>query len=159
MFEGFAEDWIEGEGATLFTRRAGRILGIDPGKKNIGISISDPSQKIATPLKTIEMKKFKKFIEQLNRVILDYEVKGIVIGNPVNMDGSLGPRSQSAKDFAQNITKITKIPITLWDERLSSEGAFKLMGDLNINSSKKSEKLDQHAAAFILQGYLDFLNK
>ena len=110
-----------------------RILGIDPGKKNIGISISDPSQKIATPLKTIEMKKFKKFIEQLNRVILDYEVKGIVIGNPVNMDGSLGPRSQSAKDFAQNITKITKIPITLWDERLSSEGAFKLMGDLNIN--------------------------
>ena len=136
-----------------------RILGIDPGKKNIGISISDPSQKIATPLKTIEMKKFKKFIEQLNRVILDYEVKGIVIGNPVNMDGSLGPRSQSAKDFAQNITKITKIPITLWDERLSSEGAFKLMGDLNINSSKKSEILDQHAAAFILQGYLDFLNK
>ena len=136
-----------------------RILGIDPGKKNIGISISDPRQKIATPLKTIEMKKFKKFIEQLNRVILDYEVKGIVIGNPVNMDGSLGPRSQSAKDFAQNITKITKIPITLWDERLSSEGAFKLMGDLNINSSKKSEKLDQHAAAFILQGYLDFLNK
>ena len=136
-----------------------RILGIDPGKKNIGISISDPSQKIATPLKTIEMKKFKKFIEQLNRVILDYEVKGIVIGNPINMDGSLGPRSQSAKDFAQNITKITKIPITLWDERLSSEGAFKLMGDLNINSSKKSEKLDQHAAAFILQGYLDFLNK
>ena len=136
-----------------------RILGIDPGKKNIGISISDPSQKIATPLKTIEMKKFKKFIEQLNRVILDYEVKGIVVGNPVNMDGSLGPRSQSAKDFAQNITKITKIPITLWDERLSSEGAFKLMGDLNINSSKKSEKLDQHAAAFILQGYLDFLNK
>ena len=136
-----------------------RILGIDPGKKNIGISISDPNQKIATPLKTIEMKKFKKFIEQLNRVILDYEVKGIVIGNPVNMDGSLGPRSQSAKDFAQNITKITKIPITLWDERLSSEGAFKLMGDLNINSSKKSEKLDQHAAAFILQGYLDFLNK
>jgi len=136
-----------------------RILGIDPGKKNIGISISDPSQKIATPLKTIEMKKFKKFIEQLNRVILDYEVKGIVIGNPVNMDGSLGPRSQSAKDFAQNITKITKIPITLWDERLSSEGAFKLLGDLNINSSKKSEKLDQHAAAFILQGYLDFLNK
>ena len=136
-----------------------RILGIDPGKKNIGISISDPSQKIATPLKTIEMKKFKKFIEQLNRVILDYEVKGIVIGNPVNMDGSLGPRSQSAKDFAQNISKNTNLPITLWDERLSSEGAFNLMGDLDINASKKTEKLDQHASAFILQGYLDFLNK
>lgn len=136
-----------------------RILGIDPGKKNIGISISDPNQKIATPLKIIFMKKFKKFIEDLNRVIMDYEIKGIVVGNPINMDGSLGPRSQSAKDFAQNISKITNLPITLWDERLSSEGAFNLMDELDVNSSKKSKMLDQHAAAFILQGYLDFLNK
>ena len=139
--------------------RDSRLLGIDPGKKNVGISISDPSQKIATPLKIIVIKKFKKFLEDLNKVILDYEIKGIVVGNPINMDGSLGPRSQSAKDFAQNISKNTNLPITLWDERLSSEGAFKLMGDLNINSSKKSENLDKHAAAFILQGYLDFLNK
>ena len=136
-----------------------RILGIDPGKKNIGISISDPSQKIATPLKIIFMKKFKKFIEDLNRVIMDYEIKGIVVGNPINMDGSIGPRSQSAKDFAQNISKMTNLPITLWDERLSSDGAFSLMDELDINSSKKTKKLDQHAAAFILQGYLDFLNK
>ncbi|MAD14069.1 MAG: Holliday junction resolvase RuvX [Pelagibacteraceae bacterium] len=136
-----------------------RILGIDPGKKNIGISISDPNQKIATPLKIIFMKKFKKFIEDLNRVIMDYEIKGIVVGNPINMDGSIGPRSQSAKDFAQNISKMTNLPITLWDERLSSDGAFSLMDDLDINSSKKTKKLDQHAAAFILQGYLDFLNK
>ena len=136
-----------------------RILGIDPGKKNIGISISDPNQKIATPLKIIFMKKFKKFIEDLNRVIIDYEIKGIVVGNPINMDGSIGPRSQSAKDFAQNISKMTNLPITLWDERLSSDGAFSLMDELDINSSKKTKKLDQHAAAFILQGYLDFLNK
>jgi len=136
-----------------------RILGIDPGKKNIGISISDPNQKIATPLKIILMKKFKKFIEDLNRVIMDYEIKGIVVGNPINMDGSIGPRSQSAKDFAQNISKMTNLPITLWDERLSSDGAFSLMDELDINSSKKTKKLDQHAAAFILQGYLDFLNK
>ena len=136
-----------------------RILGIDPGKKNVGISISDPDQKIATPLEIIVIKKFKKFVQDLNKVIMDYNIKGIVIGNPINMDGTPGPRSQSAKDFAQNISKVTKIPITLWDERLSSEGAFKLMGDLNINSSKKSENLDKHAAAFILQGYLDFLNK
>ena len=136
-----------------------RILGIDPGKKNIGISISDPNQKIATPLKIIFMKKFKKFIEDLNRVIMDYEIKGIVVGNPINMDGSIGPRSQSAKDFAQNISKMTNLPITLGDERLSSDGAFSLMDELDINSSKKTKKLDQHAAAFILQGYLDFLNK
>ena len=139
--------------------KGNRILGIDPGKKNIGISISDPSQKIATPLKIIFMKKFKKFIEDLNRVIMDYEIKGIVVGNPINMDGSIGPRSQSAKDFAQNISKMTNLPITLWDERLSSDGAFSLMDELDINSSKKTKKLDQHAAAFILQGYLDFLNK
>ena len=82
-----------------------QVLGIDP-VKNIGISISDPSQKIATPLKIIVIKKFKKFLEDLNKVILDYEIKGIVVGNPINMDGSLGPRSQSAKDFAQNISKI-----------------------------------------------------
>ncbi|RZO88969.1 MAG: Holliday junction resolvase RuvX [alpha proteobacterium HIMB114] len=139
--------------------KGNRILGIDPGKKNIGISISDPNQKIATPLKIIFMKKFKKFIEDLNRVIMDYEIKGIVVGNPINMDGSIGPRSQSAKDFAQNISKMTNLPITLWDERLSSDGAFSLMDELDINSSKKTKKLDQHAAAFILQGYLDFLNK
>ena len=139
--------------------KGSRILGIDPGKKNVGISISDPNQKIATPLKIIVINKFKKFVEDLNKVILDYEIKGIVVGNPINMDGSLGPRSQSAKDFAQNISKNTNLPITLWDERLSSEGAFNLMGDLDINASKKTEKLDQHAAAFILQGYLDFLNK
>ena len=136
-----------------------RILGIDPGKKNIGISISDPNQKIATPLKIIFMKKFKKFIEDLNRVIMDYEIKGIVVGNPINMDGSIGPRSQSAKDFAQNISKMTNLPITLWDERLSSDGAFSLMDELDINSSKKTKKLDQHAAAFILQEDLDFLIK
>ena len=139
--------------------KGSRILGIDPGKKNVGISISDPNQKIATPLKIIVINKFKKFVEDLNKVILDYEIKGIVVGNPINMDGSLGPRSQSAKDFARNILKNTNLPITLWDERLSSEGAFNLMGNLDINASKKTEKLDQHAAAFILQGYLDFLYK
>ena len=136
-----------------------RILGIDPGKKNIGLSVSDPNQKIATPFKIIVMKKFKQFLEELNNIIREFEIKGIVIGNPINMDGTPGPRSQSARDFAQNISKNTKLPITLWDERLSSEGAFNLMGDLDINSSKKSKNLDQHAAAFILQGYLDFLNK
>ena len=136
-----------------------RLLGIDPGKKNIGLSVSDPDQKIATPFKIIVMKKFKQFLVELNSIIREYEIKGIVVGNPINMDGSPGPRSQSAKDFAQNISKNTKLPITLWDERLSSEGAFNLMNDLDINSSKKSKNLDQHAAAFILQGYLDFINK
>ena len=101
----------------------------------------------------------KKFIQDLNKIIMDYDIKGIVIGNPINMDGTNGPRSQSARDFAHNLSMVTKLPITLWDERLSSEGAFTMMEELEINSSKKTAKLDQHAAAFILQGYLDYLNK
>ena len=75
------------------------------------------------------------------------------------MDGSSGPRSQSAKDFAKNISQITKLPLTLWDERLSSEGAFKMMSNLDVNTTKKLEKLDENAAGFILQGFLDYLNK
>ena len=82
-----------------------------------------------------------------------------MIGNPINMDGSSGPRSQSAKDFAKNISQITKLPLTLWDERLSSEGAFKMMSNLDVNTTKKLEKLDENAAGFILQGFLDYLNK
>ena len=75
------------------------------------------------------------------------------------MDGSSGPRSQSAKDFAKNLSQITKLPLTLWDERLSSEGAFKMMSNLDVNTTKKLEKLDENAAGFILQGFLDYLNK
>lgn len=136
-----------------------RLIGIDPGKKNIGIAICDPSQKLATPLKTIILKKFKKFVQELNSIIIEYQIKGIVVGNPINMNGSNGPRSQSAMDFAKNISKITKLPLTLWDERLSSEGAFKMMSKLDINTTKKLDKLDENAAGFILQGYLDYLNK
>ena len=136
-----------------------RILGIDPGKKNIGISISDPNQKIATPLKIIFMKKFKKFIEDLNRVIMDYEIKGIVVGNPINMDGSSSQSSQSAKDLAINLSKDVTENVTLWDERLSSQGAFNLSNDLVSNTSKKINKLDENSAQFILQGALDYLTK
>jgi len=81
-----------------------------------------------------------------------------VVGNPINMDGTEGPRSQSTKDFIKNILKHINIPITLWDERLSSEGAFKSMKNLNINSSTKKNYLDENSAAFILQGFIDYLN-
>ena len=98
-------------------------------------------------------------MQELNSIIIEYQIKGIVIGNPINMDGSSGPRSQSAKDLAKNISQITKLPLTLWDERLSSEGVFKMMSDLEVNTTKKLEKLDENAAGFILQGFLDYLNK
>ena len=150
---------IENDDFSKIVGKNCRLIGIDPGKKNIGIAICDPGQKLATPLKTIILKKFKKFVQELNSIIIEYQIKGIVVGNPINMNGSNGPRSQSAMDFAKNISKITKLPLTLWDERLSSEGAFKMMSKLDINTTKKLDKLDENAAGFILQGYLDYLNK
>ena len=150
---------IENDDFSKIVGKNCRLIGIDPGKKNIGIAICDPSQKLATPLKTIILKKFKNFVQELNSIIIEYQIKGIVVGNPINMNGSNGPRSQSAMDFAKNISKITKLPLTLWDERLSSEGAFKMMSKLDINTTKKLDKLDENAAGFILQGYLDYLNK
>ena len=150
---------IENDDFSKIVGKNCRLIGIDPGKKNIGIAICDPSQKLATPLKTIILKKFKKFVQELNSIIIEYQIKGIVVGNPINMNGSNGPRSQSAMDFAKNISKITKLPLTLWDERLSSEGAFKMMSKLDINTTKKLDKLDENASGFILQGYLNYLNK
>ena len=97
--------------------------------------------------------------KKLNRIILENDIKGIVVGHPINMDGTEGPRSQSTKDFVKNILKFISLPITLWDERLSSEGAFKSMEELNINSSSKKKRLDENSAAFILQGFIDYLNK
>ena len=95
----------------------------------------------------------------LNKVILDYEIKGIVVGNPINMDGSSSQSSQSAKDLAINLSKDVTENVTLWDERLSSQGAFNLSNDLASNTSKKISKLDENSAQFILQGALDYLTK
>ena len=119
-----------------------RLLGIDPGKKRFGLAISDEDKLVATPLKTIIKKNNIDFINEIKKVIKENNVKGIVIGNPLNMDGSRGPSAQSAQDFAKNLSTNISIPITMWDERLSSEGAFKISSNLDINVSKKVEKLD-----------------
>ena len=136
-----------------------RLMGIDPGKVRIGISISDENRKIATPHKTIIKGNFDNFLSEINILISDFSIEGIIIGNPLNMDGSTSSSAQSARDLAINLSNNISLPITLWDERLSSEGSFKVMSNLNINSSKKRSLLDQNSAAFILQGFLDFLNK
>jgi putative Holliday junction resolvase len=136
-----------------------RLLGVDPGKKRVGIAICDENRIVATPYTTIIKNNFSDFLVQINKIILDNDIKGMVIGNPINMDGSPSQSSQSAKDLAINLSKKVSIPITLWDERLSSRGAFNLSNDLNVNTSKKITKLDENAAAFILQGALDFLKK
>jgi putative Holliday junction resolvase len=136
-----------------------RLLGVDPGKKRIGIAICDENKIIATPYSTIIKNNFSNLLSEINKIISDNDIRGIVIGNPINMDGSPSQSSQSAKDLAINLSKNISIPITMWDERLSSRGAFNLSNDLNVNTSKKIRKLDENSAAFILQGALDFLNR
>ena len=135
-----------------------RLLGIDPGDKNLGISICDENQMVATPLTTLHKTKFESLLKEIMEIITDNNIKGIVIGNPINMDGTLSRSSQSAYDFAKNLSKYITIPITMWDERLSSEGSFKITKDLGINTSKRVKNLDKNAAAFILQGAIDFLS-
>ena len=134
-----------------------RLLGIDPGAKNIGLAICDENKKVATPLKVLQKSKFKILIKQINQIIKENDIKGIVIGNPINMDGTSGKSSQSANDFAKNLSKNITIPITMWDERLSSEGSFKITKELATNVTNRVNKLDKNAAAFILQGAIDYL--
>ena len=134
-----------------------RLLGIDLGTKRIGISISDYNQKIATPLQTLEKSKKVKLIDELETIIGENDIKGIIIGNPINMNGTYGKSSQSAKDTAINISNKFNIPVSLWDERLSTVGAFNLSSELDVNVSKREKDIDKFAAAFILQGALDFI--
>ena len=141
------------------TRKKSRLIGIDPGGKRIGIAISDENTIVATPYTTIIREKYGDFLSQIKEIIDEHKIDGIVIGNPINMDGSEGPSSQSAKDLAKNLSKDITENITLWDERLSSQGAFNLSNELAINSSKKVKKLDENSAQFILQGLLDFYHK
>ena len=135
-----------------------RLIGLDLGSKRIGVSICDEKQLIATPLKTINRDSLEDLINELKIIIDENDIKGIIIGNPLNMDGSLGSSAQSVKDTSQNIEKNINIPICLWDERLSTVGAFNLSSQLDINVSKREKKIDENAAAFILQGAIDFLN-
>ena len=135
-----------------------RLIGLDLGSKRIGVSICDEKQLIATPLKTITRNTLNELIVELKLIINENNIKGIIIGNPLNMDGSSGRSAQSVKDTSQKIEENINIPICLWDERLSTVGAFNLSSQLDINVSKREKKIDENAAAFILQGAIDFLN-
>ena len=133
-------------------------MGLDLGSKRIGVSICDERQSIATPFKTINKTNTNELIYQLQEIITEYNIKGIIIGNPINMDGSLGRSAQSVNDVSTNIDKSIDVDVCLWDERLSTVGAFNLSGQLDVNVSKREKNIDQNAAAFILQGAIDFLN-
>ena len=135
-----------------------RLIGLDLGSKRIGVSICDEKQLIATPFKTINRTTAKELINELKIIIEENNIKGIIIGNPLNMDGSSSSSTQSVKDTSENIEKSIDLPICLWDERVSTVGAFNLSSHLDINVSKREKKIDENAAAFILQGAIDFLN-
>ena len=128
-----------------------RLIGLDLGSKRIGVSICDEKQSIATPFKTINKTNKDELINELKKIINENNVKGIVIGYPINMDGSLGSSAQSVNDIAKNIDEAINIDICLWDERLSTVGAFNLSSQLDINVTKREKNIDQNAAAFILQ--------
>ena len=135
-----------------------RLIGLDLGSKRIGISICDEKQSIATPFKTINRINTSELVNELKEIIRENNIKGIVIGNPINMDGTSGSSAQSVKDISTNISQFIDLPVFLWDERLSTVGAFNLSSQLDVNISKKIKKIDQNAAAFILQGAIDYLN-
>jgi|TARA_B100001996_G_scaffold362001_1_gene329180 putative Holliday junction resolvase len=135
-----------------------RLIGLDLGSKRIGVSICDEKQSIATPFKTINKTNTKELIVKLKELIGEYDIKGIIIGNPINMDGSLGSSAQSVNDVSNNIDKAIDVDVCLWDERLSTVGAFNLSSQLDVNVSKREKNIDQNAAAFILQGAIDYLN-
>ena len=114
-----------------------RLMGLDIGKKRIGVALCDEKQVVATPYKTIIKENFDQFLNELKNIIEQNNIKGIVAGNPMNMDGSTGSSGQSVKDTILLLSKNITIPITLWDERLSSVAAYKLISQLNIKAAKK----------------------
>ena len=135
-----------------------RLIGLDLGSKRIGVSICDEKQLIATPFKTIKRSTAKEVLNELRNIIEENDIKGIIVGNPLNMDGTSGSSAQSVKDTSENIEKSINLPVCLWDERLSTVGAFNLSSQLDINVSKREKKIDENAATFILQGAIDFLS-
>ena len=134
------------------------ILCLDLGKKRIGLAISDINQKIASPYDVIKEKKFSEILIILKNLIKKFDIGSIIIGDPLNMDGSLGPKSQSSRSFISNISRDIDIPILLWDERLSTIAAEKSLIEADISRKKRGEVIDKIAANIILQSFLDFLN-
>ena len=135
-----------------------RLIGVDMGTKKVGISISDENRKIATPLKTIDYKNIEYLGNEIQKIVKDSGIDAIIFGNPLNMDGTKGSATQSIKDKIKLLSDKIDLPMFLWDERLSTVGAFNLSSQLDINVSKRVKNIDKNAATFILQGVLDYLN-
>ena len=134
-----------------------RFLGIDYGQRRIGLALSDVSRSIATPYETIRRKKFSDDAKTIRQVIQTQGVGGLVIGLPINLDGSEGPRAQSTRAFARNLASQVPLPTLFWDERLSTAAVERHLLEADASRKRRAEVVDRMAAAYILQGALDFL--
>ena len=132
-----------------------RLLGLDLGTKTIGLALSDLGRRIATPLETIRRKKFSLDVAELTAIATRHEVAALVIGLPLNMDGSEGPRAQATRAFVRNLIPLTTLPIAFWDERLSTTAVTRTLLEADTSRAKRAEVVDKMAASFILQGALD----
>jgi putative holliday junction resolvase len=144
------------EAIALLPRR-GALIGLDLGTKTIGVAVSDPDRRLAAGVTTIGRKTFSVDAERLFALAAERQAVGFVLGLPINMDGSEGPRAQSTRAFARNLTGRTPLPIALWDERLSTAAVERELIAADVSRAKRQAVIDQHAAAFILQGALDRL--
>jgi putative holliday junction resolvase len=135
----------------------GALIGLDLGTKTIGVATSDPDRRVATAVETIRRKNFSSDAARVLALADERGAVGFVLGLPVNMDGSEGPRAQSTRAFARNLARLTGLPIALWDERLSTAAAERGLIAADVSRARRTKVIDQHAAMFILQGALDLL--
>jgi putative Holliday junction resolvase len=135
----------------------GALIGLDLGSKTIGVAASDPDRRLAAAVETIARKNFSADAQQLLALAAERKAAGFVLGLPVNMDGSEGPRAQSTRAFARNLARLTELPIALWDERLSTAAVERELIAADVSRARRAKVIDQHAAVFILQGALDRL--
>jgi putative Holliday junction resolvase len=137
----------------------GALIGLDLGTKTIGVAASDPDRRIAAPVETIMRKKFAVDARRILELTLERRAVAIVLGLPINMNGTEGPRAQSTRAFARNLANLTTLPIALWDERLSTAAVERALIAADASRAKRKAVIDQHAAAYILQGALDRLRR
>jgi len=137
----------------------GALIGLDLGTKTIGVAVSDPDRRLATGVTTVQRKAFKADAAHLLDIATMRTAAGFVLGLPINMDGSEGPRAQSTRAFARNFAQLTALPIALWDERLSTAAVERELIGMDVSRARRAKVIDEHAAIFILQGALDRLSR
>ena len=145
------------EAAAAHLPPRGALVGLDLGTKTIGVAVSDPDRRLATPVTTVLRQRFNADAERLLALATERHAVGFVLGLPINMDGTEGPRAQSTRAFARNFARLTELPIALWDERLSTAAVERALIEADASRARRKAVIDQHAAAYILQGALDRL--